>query len=114
MVCRFILKLYALNNYAYYFNMNLHDISHAFISYLAACVVIVLLFNVVVEETVPRSLVSNSSVIPRCSGRHINVTLSTGETEKVVQVRPDLTLTLGYGNRSYSELYNGMIRTYDI
>ena len=113
MVCRFIFKLNALNN-AYYLNINLHNINHAFISYLAACVVMVLLFNFVVEETVPRSLVSNSSVIPRCSGRHINVTLSPGETEKVVQVRPDLTLTLGYGNHSYSELYDGMNCTYDI
>ena len=56
MVCRFILKLYALNN--------LHNISHAFILYLSACVVMVLLFNVVVEEAVPKSLVSNSSVVP--------------------------------------------------
>ena len=113
MVCRFILKLYALNN-AYYFNINLHNINHAFISYLSACVVMALVLNVVVEETVPRSLVSNSSVVPRCSGRHINVTLSPSETEKVVQVCPDLPLTNGYGNHSYSELYDGMNCTYDI
>ena len=62
-VCRFILKLYALND-AYYININLHNINHAFISYLSACVVMVLLFNVVVEEAVPKSLVSNSSVVP--------------------------------------------------
>ena len=65
------------------------------------------------KEKVSPNVVS-SPVTQSCDGAHINVTLTSEESEATVHVRSGLALTLSAGNHSYTELYNGLNCTYNI